>query len=45
MISALHLIWIVPLVSFIGFITGALLAGGKERPTPPSEKWRGGGGL
>ena len=31
MISILHLLWIVPLSSFLGFMLAALLAGGKEK--------------
>lgn len=30
MISALHLIWIIPLAASIGFVTAALLAANKE---------------
>ena len=30
MINALHLIWIVPLASFFGFMIAAILAMGKE---------------
>lgn len=28
--SALHLIWIVPLAAMVGFITAALLAAGRD---------------
>ena len=28
--SALHLIWIVPLAAMIGFITAALMAAGRD---------------
>jgi len=31
MLSALHLLWIVPLAAAIGFVTAALLAASKER--------------
>ena len=31
MISILHLLWIVPLSSFIGFMLAAILAIGKEK--------------
>lgn len=31
MISWLHLLWIVPLSAFLGFMLAALLAGGKEK--------------
>lgn len=30
MISALHLLWIVPAAGSIGFLTAAILAAGKE---------------
>lgn len=30
MISTLHLLWIIPAAGSIGFLTAALLAGGKE---------------
>lgn len=30
MIHALHILWIVPLAAFIGFMTGALMARQKE---------------
>lgn len=29
MINALHLLWIVPLAAFVGFLTAALLAANK----------------
>lgn len=31
MISAWHLLWIVPLAGTVGFMTAALLAAGKDR--------------
>ena len=31
MISIFHLLWIVPLSDFLGFMLAALLAGGKEK--------------
>lgn len=30
MMSALHLIWIIPLAAMMGFITAALLAAGRD---------------
>lgn len=30
MISALHLIWIIPLVAVLGFMLGAVMAVGKQ---------------
>jgi hypothetical protein len=30
MINALHLIWIVPLAGFVGFMVAAILAAGKN---------------
>ena len=30
MINALHLIWIIPLIAFFGFILGAIMAVGKR---------------
>ena len=31
MISALHLLWIIPTAGSIGFLTAALLAAGREK--------------
>lgn len=30
MINALHLIWIIPVAAFVGFMVGALLRAGKS---------------
>lgn len=30
MINALHLMWIVPLAAFLGFVLGAIMAVGKQ---------------
>jgi hypothetical protein len=31
MINALHLLWIIPLFAFLGFVLGAIMSVGKER--------------
>lgn len=40
MMSALHLIWIVPLAAMVGFITAALLAALPTAPTSDSKTAR-----
>ena len=35
MIHALHLMWIVPLAAFLGFVLGAIMAVGKKSDNEP----------